>query len=191
MSLLKRYFFTFISLIILNHVSGQRNEKNDDFPPAEPGKCYAKCLIEDQIIFKTDSIDLIIYAGSKKDNPYVQEESILINEANKLTYTFLSVIDTTQEKDFIIHRQAIKWIEDVIAGGYTEWQEVVCEEDITPTLVAELRKKLYLKGYGQQSELKEGSVDSNLKAALVNYQKNNGLPIGSFDIKTLASLDLI
>jgi len=71
-------------------------------------------------------------------------------------------------------------------GGYSEWREVVCASDITPSLIGRVQTALQEKGYDL------GPLDNVLgaqtKAALIRFQKDNGLPIGSLDLESLRYL---
>ncbi len=73
-------------------------------------------------------------------------------------------------------------------GGFTEWRQVVCESNITADLTREVQVALKNKGYdpGHLSN----SIDSSTKAALIKFQKDNGLPIGQLDFETLRALGI-
>ncbi len=82
----------------------------------------------------------------------------------------------------VTKRQLVK------AGGFTEWREVVCSSDVTTDLVRSVQAALKAKGYNP------GPVDNVMgaatKSALVQYQKDNGLPVGNLDFETLRSLGI-
>jgi hypothetical protein len=71
-------------------------------------------------------------------------------------------------------------------GGYSEWKEVLCQNKINAVKIKEIQAALKAKGYDP------GAVDdvmgSKTKAALVQFQKDNSLPIGQLDFQTLKAL---
>lgn len=71
-------------------------------------------------------------------------------------------------------------------GGFTEWKEVLCESKVNSATVRQIQAALRDRGYDP------GPIDNVMgartRAALTKYQKDNGLPIGSLDLKTLQSL---
>jgi len=73
-------------------------------------------------------------------------------------------------------------------GGFTEWKEVVCNSDITPSLYRQIQQALIAKGYSVGSAGADGAFGAASKAALVKFQRDNGLPVGQMDIETLKAL---
>jgi hypothetical protein len=72
-------------------------------------------------------------------------------------------------------------------GGMTEWKEVVCTDQIPPTVVKKIAQSLNKKGYNLVESTK---VSSELKDALISFQENNGLAMGHFDTETLTALGI-
>ena len=103
-----------------------------ELPPgisSASGKCYAKCLIQDQF-----------------------------------------------ENDVLVKK-----------GGYTEWKEIVCAEDVTPRLYKNIQIALIKAGHNIKAD---GTVNAETKNALVRFQKDNGLPEGALDAETLRLLEI-
>jgi len=71
-------------------------------------------------------------------------------------------------------------------GGYSEWKEVLCQNKINEVKIKEIQQALKNRGYDP------GPVDdimgSKTKAALIQFQKDNSLPIGQLDFDTLKAL---
>lgn len=71
-------------------------------------------------------------------------------------------------------------------GGFTEWREVLCSDNVTSYTIRQIQQALKDRGYTP------GPVDnvlgSQTKAALTKFQKDNGLPVGQLDMKTLKQL---
>jgi hypothetical protein len=68
------------------------------------------------------------------------------------------------------------------------WEEVLCGEKMQPRVIQDVAKALQNKGYKVNvfAEL----MDGQLKAALSKFQKENKLPIGNLNIKTLDALEI-
>ena len=179
--------------------------------PSEPGKCYAKCLAQDE--YGTFEEDIFVYTGSDEDQERVTFETIVIEPARtkwekkkaenclqkdendclvwclveipETSKDFLIVKDTNFIKDFKI--ETISYAELVKSGGYAEWKEVVCESDISPDLYRRIQEALIKEGFLTGIEA-DGRINQKTKEALVKYQKKNNLPIGSLDLETLSHL---
>jgi len=71
-------------------------------------------------------------------------------------------------------------------GGFSEWREVVCANKITVAMNRQIQRALRDRGYDP------GPIDDIIgvrtKAALVKFQKANGLPVGNLDMETLKAL---
>ncbi len=71
-------------------------------------------------------------------------------------------------------------------GGYSVWKEVLCENQINRNVIVAIQRALKNRNYDV------GNVDQILgvktKAALTQFQKDNGLPVGQLDIETLNML---
>ncbi len=73
-------------------------------------------------------------------------------------------------------------------GGFQEWKEVVCEQDLTNNKIAQIQQALKREGYDP------GPVDNEMggktKDALVKFQMDKGLPVGNLNMETLKSLGI-
>lgn len=71
-------------------------------------------------------------------------------------------------------------------GGYQEWKEVMCEQNVTDNKVAEIQSALKREGYDP------GPIDNQMggktKEALIKFQQDKGLPVGNLNLETLKSL---
>jgi len=176
--------------------------KIKDEMPSDPEKCYAKSIIVDQ----TEKIekDFSIYDGDaeqkdvdievmqieispastkwKKQN---EEWTLVEIPAEYKTYNVL--LDTTQTSNY--HIETITTKTTIIStGGFTEWKEVVCEEDRTDKLIKEIQTALSDKEYS--GGLINGIFDDKWNQALVSFQKENELPLGQLDTETLDYLEV-
>lgn len=73
-------------------------------------------------------------------------------------------------------------------GGFTEWREVLCPNEVTAFTIRQVQEALKAKGYDP------GPLDNILgaqtKAALTKFQRDSGLPIGNLDLETLRALNI-
>ncbi|MFK8058373.1 MAG: hypothetical protein AB8F78_19770 [Saprospiraceae bacterium] len=183
-----------------------------DMPPnPKPGQCYAKCLISPLI--GTTTISIAVYLGT--DSTIIKQYTVdttLITEpimrvwvkkaADKgclsadpkdcLVWCLVEsevktiriqryLLDTTVTSEFISQDRDI--ISEIEPGGYTEWHRIVCGQKVTSKLVQRIRKAL-----GMEEDKSIRIMNSATKAALVQYQRDNNLPLGQIDIKSLKHL---
>ena len=91
-------------------------------------------------------------------------------------------IDVPAEYNTVSRRELVK------AGGFTEWREVVCGDDITADLVRRVQSALISRGYDVGNAGADNVLGAATKAALVKFQRDNGLPVGQMDFETLKAL---
>jgi len=185
-----------------------------DMPPnAQPGKCYAKALIPSQVA--TQEIKVPIYIGNDSTitSEYTVDTTIIIKkgktnwEKRKAKRNYFSskpndsvvwclvtteeesvyieryLLDTMETKEFTIEEYGSTQI--TIPGEYEEWREIVCDIDITKSLMNEIHIALGIKN--SSFNLNPGSTTQN---ALEKYQRNNNLPIGYLDSETLKHMGI-
>jgi hypothetical protein len=109
-------------------------------------------------------------------------------EYTNRTYKKLASAAATTTNDVPAEYKTITKRQLVKAGGFTEWREVVCDTDVTADLVRRVQSALTERGYNP------GPIDNVMgagtKSALVKFQKDNDLPIGSLDFETLKALGI-
>lgn len=155
--------------------------ESDSGMPNEPGKCYARCLMQDQYE-KTLLDSFYYYTGDNYNQKGVdyferRQEGQVIKE--------YVVTDTSLVKDWVFDYYYVRQL--VKAGGFTEWKEVVCSTAPGYSqLPTKVHDALIREGY-ELGTLKK-TFDSKIKAALIDFQKDNGLPIGQLDVETLDAL---
>jgi len=74
------------------------------------------------------------------------------------------------------------------AGGFSEWREVVCGADVTSDLVRRVQSALISRGFDVGTSGADNQLGAGTKAALVKFQRENGLPVGQLDFETLKAL---
>lgn len=177
----------------------------------EPGKCYAKCLIQDK--YETYEEELLIYTGEDPEIEGVEYEKIVFAPAKnkwvkkkadkncrsadpndclvwclenepEVSESYYVVVDTNLVKEYKV--ESISYRELAEPGGYTAWKEIICEEDLTERFWTKLQMALISKGYIKADKI----MGRATKEALVHYQKSNGLAVGSLTLETLDHLEV-
>jgi len=92
----------------------------------------------------------------------------------------LTSVDIQPEYNSITKRRLVK------KGGFTEWREVVCGNDVTADLTRRVQAALKSRGY--EPGPADNVMGAATKAALIKFQKDNGLPVGQLDFETLKAL---
>ncbi len=202
-------------LLIISSCS-QKNYPVKSDMPVESGKCFAKCIMQDQ--YETTYTSLPVYQGKYDETKdYLDKVVKVITpettkwEKRKADRNCLSsdpdeclvwclikvpgkskeyviVTDTTATKNYELISHPIKKL--VKAGGYTDWNQVVCDSDITPEFYKRVQDSLSEKGYDVGIEGSNGKIGPESKEAMMKFQRENVLPIGQLDIETLEALGI-
>lgn len=199
-----------------SHRKNSRGAGPSSDMPSEPGKCYAKCLMQDQ--YEEVAIgEYYIYTGDDYENEnlnYIVNEQPASTRWEKrmadrnclstdpedcmvwclvevpgIKEEYYEVLDTSIIKEFEIKKITNKKL--VKAGGNTEWREVVCDSDLTRRLILNIQQTLIDNGYGLGPHGATGSVNDATKSALLKYQRDNALPVGQLDLETLEKLGVM
>jgi hypothetical protein len=184
--------------------------------PSEPGKCYAKCLVQAQEDYQHETF--FRYTGNASGTVQGVEEYIVETTEEKTKWVkkladknclskypedcmvwclvtepakelmIIEVVDTSLCKDFVIDSFRYEII--IREGGFTAWREVVCERDLTERFIKDIQGRLIEADALVQGESKPGKADGAFKAALTKFQRMYGLPLGQLDIETLSFLGI-
>jgi hypothetical protein len=152
-------------VVIINVIEERRQEwvkkrASKDCESSDPEDCLVWCLV---------------------DVPPLLDTIYLVKEDEKFINNYLA-----NPENFIT--KSVVTSELLNVGGYTEWQEVLCGDSpiYNETII---KVKTALARYDYEISSEEG-FNRNTKANLVAYQKDNHLPIGNLDMKTLESLGI-
>lgn len=177
-----------------------------DFEP-EPGKCYGKCTVarKEEI---TSEINIHVFTGKDAGNIDTEIKEVIVKPAHEKwvkksvdgdtdemvwclvnvpteVKKILVVKDITQTNEYETQTFKIKEIAD--ANEYLDWKEIICEDDITTSLINQVQEKL--KGLGYDIVV-NGTFDEATKQILYEYQGGNDLPIGNLNMETVKALSL-
>lgn len=146
---------------------------------ADPKDCEVLCLVEVPAVYKKVSrkIEKTPATTRQEDVAAVTKtvpRKILIAEA----YDERIEIPATYKS--VLQRVLVK------KGGYAGWKEVLCQQDITASKIAAIQNALIREGYDP------GVIDNQMgqqtRDALIQFQKDKGLPVGNLNVETLDAL---
>lgn len=75
-------------------------------------------------------------------------------------------------------------------GGLTEWREIHCDASLAPDIVSRIQQALIDKGYDLPRFGVTNEMNQETKSTLIRFQKENNLPVGNLDAKTLQALGI-
>ena len=161
-----------------------------DLPPnAEPGKCYAKCLVNNYAINEYE-VKLPVYTGDKYDDDVEREwrDLVEIDENGERNEVYLEIVLGEFKTEKIEYRTFVT--EEMVDDGpiFSEWYEVLCENKITSSLIQLISRTLNDRGYLDNFPKRKNQSGSDTMEALKQFQIENNLPIGNLDIETLNAL---
>ncbi len=104
------------------------------------------------------------------------------NTFETVTYRKLVSPATIKKTDLAAEYTTITKKKLLKAGGFSEWKEVVCDADVTTDLIRRVQKALKDRGYDIGPAGTDNIMGADTKAALIKYQKENSLPIGSLEL---------
>jgi hypothetical protein len=164
-----------ISFCLQAQVSG-------DYPPnAEAGKCYAKCFLPGKEVIKDQKY--AVYIGQDTTNPALQLRTVDVDQSGQRQTKQLRLADKhTPAAEFEIQTMQVYTREK---STFSEWREVICGDKLSKKKITEIQVALHARGYETGSS---GDGLSDIKPALVKFQKDNQLSEGGFSIESLKAL---
>ncbi len=146
---------------------------------ANPDDCLVWCLVEVPAQYETVTKTVMKTPPTTKEVTVPAEyksvkKTVMVKAAETRT------VEVPAEFKTVSNRRLVK------PGGYTDWREVLCQNKINSVKIKEIQAALKAKGYDP------GAIDDQMgaktKAALVQFQKDKGLPVGQLDFETLKAL---
>ncbi len=179
----------------------------------ESGKCYAKCYTpsryqevneynvftgdakKENVKLKTfykiyqDYNSLKVLELKNEPSPIGLEPNIywdtLKLKSNKVEFQYL--LDTTQTTNFK-KMKIVQTIEREGGGGFLEWREILCDTQVTSSLLEKVINALKAAGFYNGPAKNE--ITTEVRKSITNYQRANGLPIGALDFETLKKMGI-
>lgn len=179
--------------------------------PDDPDKCFAPCWVID--LPNPNDSQISEYKGTDKNAIGVKKIEVVLQKETtrwiqKIDYInclsikpddcliwcivkvpeitdLIFIADTLIQKNFeaFIYRPDVPYK----VNQRNEWKEIVCSDDITDELYEDVRFALKTKGYDMVSD---GHFNLITMSLVLEYQKDNNLPIGYLNLDTMNSLGL-
>jgi len=180
--------------------------------PNKPGACYAKCEMpdtyeihrEEYYLFTGDpenteveirNVEVVISEGGKQWVKKKADKNCLSSDPEdcmvwclvdtpREVENYSLVVDPKTTDEYELYTKETK--ELISKGGQIEWREVICEGNMSNSLITQVQNVLSTGGY-YFGDI-DGQMDKGVNLALRNYQIQNQLAIGHL---TLESLDVM
>lgn len=146
---------------------------------ANPADCQVMCLQQVPSVYKKVTRRVMKSPSYKNEVPVPSEYKIVSRQVVDVPAQQVQIeIPATYKK--MVRKELAK------KGGYSEWREILCSQNLTVQRILSIQQALKAAGYNP------GPLDnvfgSQTKTALVKYQQDKGLPIGNLNMETLRSL---
>lgn len=179
---------------------------------AQNTACTATATMPDQ--YETEIVSYYIYTGDEANAPFTETITVDLtpnrvtwkkqpdpncgtgNPEDCMVWTPVETDGESIELTIVsnINKQT-QYIKEqfsrqklVREGGFTASVPIICENDITPSMMYDVSMRLTDMGY--YSGLIYSVLNSKVKAALEKFQRHNGLPVGHLDKATIEALEL-
>ncbi len=185
-----------------------RGKATPDCVSSNPDDCRVWCLKEIPAKYKSVSRRVLRESASTREVPVpgktktitrtvvqtpatVQEKSIP-PEYKSVTKKVLDTPATATETEIPAEFKTITTRRLIRSGGFTEWREVLCDSKQTSSNISRIQRALKDRGY--EPGPIDGIMGSQTRAALRQFQEDNGLAVGvqgtSVPFETLKALGL-
>ena len=174
-----------------------RNCLNED-----PEKCKVWCLTEVPAQYKTITKQVLKAPASSREiaipaefktitkavvqQPANVQEREIPAEYRTVTKSVLRSPASTREVEIPAEFSTVTTKKLVKVGGFTDWVEVMCEAKVTQFKISAIQQALKTRGYDP------GPADNVLgprtRQALIQFQKDNNLPVGNLNVETMRAL---
>lgn len=189
-----------LTLVFLFGIYFQTFAQPGDVPfRAEPGKCYAKCLVLGSAE-KTDvsypvyvgdnpesenleTIELILVPSGEEWRKNEETDAMCLVKIPPVIEVITYAKDTAQISEFVWETFTLVKAK---RPGRHEWREVMCHDRVSSRVVKKIQMALLKTGI-YKGEL-NGEIDKETKEALTIFQKSHDLPIGNLDMETIKVL---
>ncbi|MDX2003427.1 MAG: peptidoglycan-binding domain-containing protein [Chitinophagales bacterium] len=147
-----------------------------------PADCKVVCLVEVPAKYTT-------YSRRVLDTPSYTREINVPAEIKISTRKILKSPARVEEYEVPATYKTV--MKRVVSkkGGYTEWKEILCDDQCGPDLIKKVQQALNAKGYDAGPA--DGVMGAKTIQALVQYQTDKKLPLGKeLNLETVRSLGI-
>jgi len=180
---------TYLILVIFQLIFTDQIKSQDGFS----GQCYAKMLTDDN---KKDNIKFFVYTGNddndiKLDTLFIRynrgtnqkDEAIYLGDSKQLED--LDIDKDSEDIEMIVFVKDTIQTQNFIEESFNIWIQVLCDMDVSKLL---FRIQTELKREGYLNRPFESYNGERTKKALSQYQRDNNLPIGNYNLQTIRKL---
>lgn len=111
-------------------------------------------------------------------------------EYKTVTKKVLKTPATTREVPIDAAYKTITKRQLVKQGEYSDWREILCGDKVTNYTIRQIQQALIAAGYDVGVAGADNVMGADTRAALMQYQKDNNLPVGNLNIETLQKLGI-
>lgn len=149
---------------------------------ADPDDCRVLCLVEVPAQYKTVTKRVI-------KTPTSTKEIVIPAEYKVVRKDVMATAASTRQIEIPAEYKGVTKNVLVKAGGWSDWKEVLCANQVTKQKIRSIQMALAALGYDA------GPADNVLgpktRKALLQYQKDNELPQGNLNKETLKALGVL
>ena len=146
---------------------------------ANPEDCQVMCLVEVPAQYKTVQRKVMKNEAYDRVITIPMDYKIVAKQMKTQNERYVD-IETPATYKTVQKRVLVE------KGGVQQWREILCANQLTSARIASIQQALKNAGYNP------GPIDdvfgAQTKAALMEYQRAKGLPLGNLNIETLNSL---
>lgn len=146
---------------------------------ADPADCQVMCLVEVPAVYKTIDKKVLVKQAFSSTSTVPMQYKIVTREVKVQDEKLVDVETPATYKT--VQKRVLQQ-----KGGFEVWREILCGDDLTTQKILDIQKALKANGYNP------GPIDNvfgaQTKAALIQYQKEKGLPVGNLNLETLRAL---
>ncbi len=179
-------------------------KRDENCMSANPDDCFVACYEEvpEQYTTYTSSVLKSLARVSEEEFPAeyktvtkrmvksparVTERTIpaeYVTVTKQVLKTPASSVENTIAPEFetISKRKLVK------AGEYSDWREILCDSKVTKYTIRQIQAALMTAGYDIGDAGVDNVMGAKTRAALMQYQKDKGLPVGNLNLETLQDL---
>ena len=143
-------------------------------------ECDKVCLVETPAQYKRVAKKVVVTPASSRKIVTPEKYTIVKVRKVKREASFKTITVPAEYVEVKVERERTK--------GYSKWMPMVCESNMTPTLVKKVQQALKFQGF--YNGLVDGIWDLESKHAVRAYQKANNLAVTKLSIETMKSLGI-
>jgi len=171
---------------------------------ADPEDCKVWCLVEIPAKTKTIYKKVLVTPATetvvKGDPKYKTVYSKVVDTPARVEERTVPAVYKTERKKVLVSPattretstppvyKTVKKKVLVSAERVGEWKEILCSNKVNSQKIAQIQRALIAKGYDVGPSGVDNVIGADTRAALLKFQKANGLPQGNLNIETLKAL---